>query len=66
MKLLFLNGVNLNLTGLREKSVYGSESLSDIEGKIAAYCARNGDETEFFQKINEYINYYLVLLKDWK
>ncbi len=24
------------------------------------------DETEFFQKINEYINYYLVLLKDWK
>ena len=49
MKFLIINGVNLNLTGLREKSVYGSESLSDIEGKIAAYCARNGDETEFFQ-----------------
>ena len=46
MKFLIINGVNLNLTGLREKSVYGSESLSDIEGKIAAYCAperrRNG------------------------
>lgn len=49
MKFLIINGVNLNLTGLREKSVYGSESLSDIEGKIAAYCARNGDETEFFR-----------------
>ena len=42
MKFLIINGVNLNLTGLREKSVYGSESLSDIEGKIAAYCARKG------------------------
>jgi 3-dehydroquinate dehydratase-2 len=49
MKFLVLNGVNLNLTGCREKSVYGNETLSEINAKIAAYCADNGDEAEFYQ-----------------
>jgi 3-dehydroquinate dehydratase-2 len=49
MKLLVLNGVNLNLTGKREKSVYGSETLDEINAKIAAYCASQGDEVDFFQ-----------------
>lgn len=45
MKFLIINGVNLNLTGLREKSVYGSESLSDIEGKNRRVLQR-GTETK--------------------
>ncbi len=49
MKFLIVNGVNLNLTGKREKSVYGTESLDDLNAKIAAFCRANGDETEFFQ-----------------
>ena len=49
MKFLIINGVNLNLTGVREKSVYGARSLAEINEKIAAYCASRGDETEFFQ-----------------
>lgn len=43
MKLLFLNGVNLNLTGRREKGVYGAETLDDINAQIRSYVnARRG------------------------
>ena len=49
MKLLILNGVNLNRTGMREKSVYGNETLEDINREIAAFCAARGAECEFFQ-----------------
>ena len=47
MKLLFINGVNLNMTGVREKSVYGTQTLDEINGDIAAHF--KGDECEFFQ-----------------
>ena len=49
MKFLVINGVNLNLTGKREKSVYGSATLEDINAKIAAFCKVNGDSVEFYQ-----------------
>ena len=47
MKFLFINGVNLNLTGRREKGVYGSQSLDDINKEIAARF--KGDKCVFFQ-----------------
>ncbi len=47
MKLLFINGVNLNMTGTRETSVYGSQTLDDINAEIAAYFTY--DECEFYQ-----------------
>lgn len=49
MKFLIINGVNLNLTGKREKSVYGSETLEKLNEKIARYCENNGDSVEFYQ-----------------
>ena len=49
MKFLVINGVNLNLTGLREKSVYGTQTLDEINEKISAFAKANGDEVEFFQ-----------------
>ena len=49
MKILVLNGVNLNLTGKREQSVYGMQTLDEINEKIAAYCKAQGDEVAFFQ-----------------
>ena len=49
MKFLVINGVNLNLTGMREKGVYGTASLEEINEKIAAFCHENGDEADFYQ-----------------
>lgn len=49
MKFLIINGVNLNLTGKREKGIYGSASLDEINAKIGAYCAANGDSADFYQ-----------------
>ena len=49
MKFLVMNGVNLNLTGKREKGVYGSETLEQLNAKIAEYCKKNGDSVEFYQ-----------------
>ena len=37
MKLLFLNGVNLGLTGMREKGVYGSQTLEEINAEIRSH-----------------------------
>lgn len=47
MKFLFINGVNLNMTGEREKGVYGTQSLDEINAEIAAYF--QDDICEFFQ-----------------
>lgn len=49
MKFLVINGVNLNLTGKREKGVYGAESLDELNEKIASFAKSNGDEVDFYQ-----------------
>ena len=49
MKFLVINGVNLNLTGLREKSVYGTKTLEQINEEIEGYAKANGDEVAFYQ-----------------
>ncbi len=51
MKFLFVNGVNLNMTGVREKGVYGSETLDEINAQIKAHF--KGDTCEFFQSNSE-------------
>lgn len=47
MKFLFINGVNLNMTGRREKGVYGTRTLDQINKDIAARF--KGDECVFYQ-----------------
>ena len=49
MRLLILNGVNLNMTGKREPGVYGGETLEEINAQIAAFCKERGVEAEFYQ-----------------
>ena len=49
MKFLVINGVNLNLTGKREKGVYGVKTLDEINESIAAYCKKQGDSVDFYQ-----------------
>lgn len=53
MNLLVLNGPNLNMTGLREPGVYGSDTLDTINSEITAYCAERGVECTFFQSNSE-------------
>ncbi len=38
MKILILNGPNLNLLGLREPDIYGRKTYADLKAYIAAVC----------------------------
>jgi len=49
MKVLFLNGPNLNLLGVREPGVYGDTTLADIEAKVRKEAAKSGIEIGFQQ-----------------
>ena len=49
MKVLFLNGPNLNLLGQREPDVYGHATLADIEAKVRKRALNLGVEVDFRQ-----------------
>lgn len=49
MKLLIINGPNLNLTGTREPGIYGSKTLADINQGLLDHAAGSKVELEFFQ-----------------
>jgi len=53
MKILIVNGPNLNLLGEREPEVYGSETLADINQWIAEHQIAQGHELLFFQSNHE-------------
>lgn len=54
MKILVLNGPNLNLLGIREESIYGSETLHDIELKLTGIVKNINCEINFFQSNAEH------------
>ena len=49
MKILFLNGPNLNLLGQREPQVYGKTTLADIESMVRKQAAARGASLDFRQ-----------------
>ena len=53
MKLLVINGPNLNLLGLREPDHYGRETYQQLLDKIRVYCGSRGHEVSFFQSNHE-------------
>lgn len=48
-KYLVINGVNLNMLGLREPEVYGKNTLADLEAMVTAKAKDLGVAVDFFQ-----------------
>ena len=53
MKILVLNGPNLNLLGTREPEVYGTDSLEDIENSLQSLALKNSINIDFYQSNSE-------------
>ena len=53
MKILIINGPNLNMLGIREPEKYGKDTLEIINSEIKQYCDFNNIEVEFYQSNHE-------------
>ena len=53
MKLLVINGPNINMLGLREPDLYGTDSFVDLESLVRETCLSEGIEVELFQSNHE-------------
>lgn len=53
MKILCLNGPNLNRLGKREPAIYGSETLEDVERGLASHGGQSGVEVDLKQSNHE-------------
>ncbi len=54
MEILLINGPNLNLLGSRENSIYGNDTLEDIEKNLSVICKENGISFTSFQSNAEH------------
>lgn len=52
-RVLVLNGINLNMFGKRDPAHYGTATLTEIHGQIAAWAGELGFEAECFQTNHE-------------
>lgn len=53
MKITVINGPNINMTGIREKDLYGTGSYEDLKRQIEERCASLGYGCEVFQSNHE-------------
>lgn len=53
IRILLLNGPNLNLLGTREPKIYGSETLADLTTALRTYVEAKGGELRDFQSNSE-------------
>lgn len=53
MKILVVNGPNLNMLGIREPEIYGNKTYEDLKNLIEDHCKKKGVEVSFFQSNHE-------------
>ena len=53
MKILVINGPNLNMLGIREPGIYGSENYASLLEKISLHAQKKEIEVEFYQSNHE-------------
>ena len=53
MKILVINGPNLNMLGIREPGIYGTESYEALCRKVRDYAAARNVEVELYQSNHE-------------
>ena len=53
MKILVINGPNINMLGIREPDHYGRETYADLVAKIHSHCDSRGVEVELYQSNHE-------------
>lgn len=53
MKLLILNGPNLNMLGIREPDIYGAETYAGLCRRVSEYAAERHVEIECYQSNHE-------------
>ena len=53
MKIMVINGPNLNMLGIREPEIYGGKTYSDLEEYIESYGEEKGVETVVLQSNSE-------------
>ncbi len=53
MKILVINGPNINMLGIREPDIYGSENFKTLCSNIEEYSTAKGFEVKLFQSNHE-------------
>ena len=53
MKILVINGPNLNMLGIREPDIYGRETYEDLCRKIREHAEKRGVEVTLYQSNHE-------------
>ncbi|MBO4902698.1 MAG: type II 3-dehydroquinate dehydratase [Lachnospiraceae bacterium] len=53
MRIIVINGPNINMLGIREPEIYGNSGYADLCAKIMAHAKMRGVETEILQSNHE-------------
>lgn len=53
MKILVINGPNMNMLGIRQPDIYGKSTYADLVEYISSYCQAHEVDVDFYQSNHE-------------